>query len=64
MPFNTQGCEFIVSYDDFVTIMMFAGAGSFMTGFLITGLIANCRNCRNYRNRIISAEQVLIAERI
>ena len=61
MPFNTQGCEFIVSYDDFVTIMMFAGAGSFMAGFLITGLIANCRN---YRNRIISAEQILIAERI
>jgi hypothetical protein len=41
--------------------MMFAGAGTFMTGFLITGLIANCRN---YRNRIISVEQVLIAERI
>ena len=53
-----EDCEFTLNTDDFMTLMMGAGVGYFLIGYLIS----SC--CCYYRNLNIDNEEVLVAREV
>jgi hypothetical protein len=53
-----EDCEYILDYGNYATLMMGAGVGYFLIGYIITACLCQ------YRSQNIETEEILVARRV